>query len=81
MNLDLIAEVWDLLSSHIDLNERRDAADSFVNLLIDNDCEAEEIKESFRGNKEVLQALKYYVQQHDVEEDEDDYDEDQDEWD
>ncbi len=76
MSLDFIAEVWDALRSHIDLNDRKDAADSLVNLLIDNDYEADEIKQAFRGDKEVAQALKYYAEQHDTEEDEFDYDDD-----
>lgn len=80
MSLDLIAEVWDAMRSHIDLNERKDAADTLVNLLIDNSFEAEDIKESFRGDKEILQALKYYAEQHDMDEDDEEYydDDDQD---
>ena len=81
MSLDFIAEVWEALASHIDLNERKDAADTLINLLIDNDFEAEDIKESFRGDKEISKALKYYAEQHDNEEYEEDYDDDQDEWD
>jgi hypothetical protein len=82
MSLDFVSEVWDALRSHIDLNERTDAADSLINLLIDNNYEPEDIKEAFRGDKDLLGALKYYLEQHDVdeevEEDEDDQDE---EWD
>ena len=81
MNLDFIAEVWDALYHHIDFNDRSEAADTLINLLIDNDFEADEIKESFRGHKEVLQALKYHVEQNDSTDD-DDYDEDlEEEWD
>lgn len=83
MSLDFVAEVWDALRSHIDFNERTDAADTLVNLLIENNYEADEIKECFRGDKEIAKALKYYAEQHEVEEYEDfDEDEDQDEdWD
>ena len=82
MSLDFVAEVWDALKSHVDLNERKDAADTLVNILIDNSYETDDIKESFRGDKEVLQALKYYADQHDTDEEEEFYDEDQDdEWD
>ena len=82
MSLDFVAEVWDALRSHIDSNERKDAADTLINLLIDNDYEAADIKESFRGDKDILDALKFYVDQHDQEDDyEEDEDEDQDDWD
>ena len=79
MNLDLVAEVWDALRSHVDMNERKDAADTLVNMLIDNDYEATDIKESFRGDKDILGALKFYVEQHEPDEEEED--EDLDEWD
>jgi hypothetical protein len=83
MNLDFVAEVWDALRSHIDFNDRSEAADSLVNLLIDNNYEAEDIKDAFSGEKEVLTALKEYMAQQDVEESYEDYDEDDsdEEWD
>jgi hypothetical protein len=73
MSLDFVAEVWEALSSHIDLNDRSDAADSLVNLLIDN---------AFRGYKEVTIALKEYTDQveEEYEEYEDDTESDEDEW-
>jgi len=82
MSLDFVAEVWDALRSHIDFNERKDAADTLVNLLIENNYEADEIKDSFRGDKEIAGALKFYAEQHDTEEYEEyDEEEDLDEWD
>ena len=83
MKLDFVAEVWDALRSHIDFNDRSDAADSLVNLLIDNNYEAEDIKDAFKGNKEMLTALKENLAHQDTEESYEDYDEDEDheEWD
>lgn len=83
MNLDFVAEVWDALRSHIDMNDRSDAADTLINLLIDNNYEADEIKDSFRGDKDINKALKYYAEQHDTEEEYEEYeeDEDQEDWD
>jgi hypothetical protein len=83
MSLNFVAEVWDVLRSHIDFNERKEAADTLINLLIDNNYEADEIKDSFRGDKEMLDALKNYVAEHDIVEDDyvDDEDFDDEEWD
>jgi hypothetical protein len=83
MSLDFVAEVWDALRTHIDFNDRSEAADSLVNLLIDNNYEAEDIKDAFKGEKEVLTALKEYMAQQDTEESYEDYDEDDadEEWD
>ena len=82
MSLDFVSEVWDALRNHIDFNERKDAADTLVNLLIDSGYDADDIKETFRGDKDIGGALKFYREQHDTEEEYEDYeDEDQDEWD
>lgn len=81
MSLDFVAEVWDVLRGHIDMNERKDAADTLINLLIDNNYEADEIKDAFRGEKEILTALKDYVSEHETEEEyEEEYEDEEDDW-
>ena len=81
MSLDFVAEVWDALREHIDMNDRKYAADTLINLLIDNNYETDEIKSAFRGEKEILSALKDYVSEHEVEEEyEEEYDDEDDEW-
>ena len=83
MSLNFVAEVWDALRSHIDFNDRSDAADTLINLLIDNNYEAEDIKDAFKGDKEMLTALKENLALNDIEESYEDYDEDDadEEWD
>ena len=78
MSLAVIAEVWDALRLHVDLNERVDAADTLVTYLMENNFEASEIKTAFRGDKEIATALKFYADTHDQdeEEEEDDYEDD-----
>ena len=44
MSLDFVSEVWEALRSHIDPHERKEAADTLINLLIDNNYEADDIK-------------------------------------
>lgn len=82
MSLDFVAEVWEVLISHVDFNDRAEAADTLVNLLIDNDYEASDIKEAFRKDKEVITALKEYTDQieEEYEEYDDDTESDEDEW-
>jgi hypothetical protein len=75
MSLDFVSEVWDALRDHIDLNERVVAADTLVNLLIDNNYEIDEIKEAFR-DKDITRALKDYAEEHFVEDDYEEYEED-----
>lgn len=82
MSLDFTAEVWDALRSHIDQHERKDAADTLINLLIDHNHEASDIKSAFKGDKDMIGALKYYTDQHEESEEYEDPDEDpdEDEW-
>jgi len=82
MSLDTVSEVWEVLREHIDLNDRREAADSLVTYLIENNHEVDEIKDAFR-DKDITKALKDYADEHFQEEDYEEYeDEDQDEeWD
>lgn len=82
MSLSFVREVWDALHSHMDTSDRSDAADSLINLLIDNNYEADEIKEVFRGDKEVLSALLGYIEDQETEEELEEWDDesDTDDW-
>lgn len=80
MSLEFTVEVWDALRSHIETTDRKDAADTLVTLLIENNYEATDIKESFRGDKDIINALKFYIDQHEDDDDSDEYDIDDDEY-
>ena len=70
-------EVWQEVKRYIQQQDRADAADALVGVLIDNDVSAEEIKDTFKGDSEVKRALQSYIDDHQDEE-EDDYDDDYD---
>ena len=77
MAVDLVYEVWQELRHHIQSADRADAADSLVNLLIDNDYDAEDIRAAFKGDNDIKRALQSYLDDAEEEldeEDEDDYD-------
>jgi len=79
MSITVIAEVWRALKHEIDENNLPDAAESLINVLVDNDYDTAEIKESFRRETEVMQALRDYNSQYEEEEyEEEDYEEDED---
>lgn len=81
MSLTLISEAWEALRQHIQLADKSDAADSLVNLLIDHGYDVDEIKENFRGDKDIANALVYFSEQEEYEEDFEDEDtSDDDEW-
>jgi hypothetical protein len=74
MSITVIAEVWKALKHEIDDANLDDAAEALVNVLIDNDYETAEIKGAFRGESEVLGAIRDYNSQH---EDEEEYEEEE----
>ena len=82
MSLSLVSEVWEALQSHIDFNERSDAADTLVTYLIENNYEVDDIKDAF-NDKVITKALKGYAEEHFQEDDYEDYEEDidEDDWD
>lgn len=72
--MDIAADLWSELKRYISVPDRSEAADLVVNLLIDNDYNAEEIKSAFKGDNDVRRALQSYLDDNalDVEDDEDD---------
>lgn len=80
MSVDLAQAVWDELKRYIGPLDRTEAADTLVNLLVDSNFDADEIRNSFKGDVEVKRALQVHLDDHDDEEDADeDNDDDQDE--
>lgn len=77
MAVDLAHDLWQELKRYISTVDRHDAADTLVNLLIDNDYDAEQIRDAFKGDNDIKRALQSYINdaEEDLdEEDEDDYD-------
>jgi hypothetical protein len=74
MAVDIVYEVWSELKRHISTGDRAEAADSLVNVLIDNDYDADQIRDAFKGDNDVKRALQSFLDLDD--EDEDDYNDD-----
>ena len=83
MSVDLAKEIWDELKRYVNTVDRDEAAETLVSVLIDNDCDADDIKSTFKTDSAVKAALAHYLkdQQDEEDDDEDDdfeYDEDDD---
>jgi len=83
MSVDLAAAVWEELKRYIGTLDRVEAADALVNLLIDSNYDADNIRDSFRGDSEIKKALSAYLADHEEHDDsdaesvfDDDYDSD-----
>jgi len=81
MSVELSKEIWDEIKRYVNSVDRAEAAETLVSVLIDNDVDADEIKETFKSDSEVKRALTSYLKDHEDEEnnEEEDYeDEDED---
>ena len=79
MAVDIVYEVWQELKRHIGTTDRAEAADSLINVLIDNDYDADQIRDAFKGDNDIKRALQSFLDDAEEEldeEDEDDYNDD-----
>lgn len=76
-NISLINEIWKILKPSIETGDVDEAAESLVNWMVEEDiASTTEIKNTFRGDKEIKEALDYYTESADdglYHEDRDDY--------
>ena len=81
MSVELSREIWTELRRYVNPQDRTEAAETVVSVLIDNDVSADEIRDAFNGDTEIKRALTHYLKDHAEEEDDEDDsdDEDQDE--
>lgn len=63
MSLSLINEVWKLLKPSIETGDTDGAAETLVNYLVEEEvATAHEIKSAFRGDKDIKDALDFYLE-------------------
>jgi hypothetical protein len=73
MDLELVSQVWQELKHHV--NDKTDASDALVNVLMENGGNIDEIKSAF-NDRDITKALKAYDDNDLHEEEEDDYEDD-----
>ncbi len=76
MSVELAKEIWDEIKRYVNTVDRPEAAETLVSVLIDNDVDADEIKETFKSDGEVKRALTHYLKDHE----EDDEEEEEESW-
>jgi hypothetical protein len=86
MTINLVNDLWAELKHFIGPVDRSEAADVLINVLIDNDYDAEDIKAAFKHDNDVKSALQSYLadnsedQEEEEEEETFEYDEEEDEY-
>ena len=76
MSVELSKEIWNELKRYFNPQDRDEAAETLVSVLIDNDTDADDIKTTFKSDSEVKKALASYLKDHEDEVDEDEEDDD-----
>ena len=74
------SEIWSELKRYVNTIDRVDAAETVISILIDNDCDINDIKNAFKGDADIKRALTAYLdndKNHDDDDEEDDDDEDE----
>jgi hypothetical protein len=81
MSIGLISEIWKILRPNLESGDPEHAAEMLVNYMIDEDYSSTEIKNAFRGDSYIKDALEFYLEKPEDglyhEEDEDPYDYDE----
>lgn len=74
MSLELVTEIWAAMKPLFATSDRPEAAETFVNVLIDNDLDPKDLKRVFKKDGNILNALGLHDDVSDVEDEEDGYD-------
>ena len=78
MPVALASEIWSEVKRYISSVDRAEAAETVVNIMIDNDIDVEEIKSNFKGDSDIRRALAQFTENlEDDTDDEEDFDEEE----
>lgn len=85
MSEALAAEIWGELKRYVNTVDRAEAAETLIQILMDNDSDVDDIRSAFTGDRDIKAALtsyldndKDYVVEDEEEDDYDDENEDED---
>jgi hypothetical protein len=81
MSIEVAAELWGELKRYVNTVDREEAAESVVSLLIDNDYDADEIRDAFKGDSDIKRALTEYLGNDDSVDEEPDDEDYENDWD
>lgn len=60
MSETVASEIWTELKRYISSVDRAEAAETVVSILVDNDCDVEDIRSAFKGDSDIKLALTNY---------------------
>ena len=79
MSESIAAEIWGELKRYVNTVDRAEAAETVIQILMDNDSDVEDIRNAFKGDSDIKRALTSYLDNdNDYSEEVEDEDEDED---
>jgi len=79
MSETVASEIWGELKRFVNTVDRAEAAETVVQILMDNDSDVEDIRDAFKGDSDIKRALTSYLDNDKdyaaEDEDEDEYEE------
>ena len=84
MSEAIASEIWGELKRFVNTVDRDEAAETVVQILMDNDSDVEDIRNAFKGDSDIKRALTTYLDNdkdyaaEDEEPEDEDYNEDED---
>ena len=80
MSEAIASEIWGELKRFVNTVDRAEAAETVIQILMDNDSDVEDIRDAFKGDSDIKRALTAYLDNDkDYAEDEEDESEEEEE--
>lgn len=87
MSETIASEIWGELKRFVNTVDRAEAAETVIQILMDNDSDVDDIRDAFKGDSDIKRALtayldddKDYVEEEDEEDQEDFEDFEDEDW-
>ena len=79
MSEAIASEIWGELKRFVNTVDRAEAAETVIQILMDNDSDVEDIRDAFKGDTDIKRALTAYLDNDKdyVEDEEDEFEEEE----
>ena len=83
MSEAIASEIWGELKRFVNTVDRAEAAETVIQILMDNDSDVEDIRAAFKGDSDIKRALTAYLdndKDYAAEDDEEESEEEDEDW-
>ena len=83
MSEAIASEIWGELKRFVNTVDRAEAAETVIQILMDNDSDVEDIRNAFKGDSDIKRALTAYLdndKDYEAEDEEEEDEEEDEDW-